>query len=159
MALIKGVKRLQGFIVQKGNPKGIIDFKDLIKEGVSYANRQRGAGTRVLLDYHLKLDSIDSHLVEGYTRELNTHMAVSAAVKTGSATTGLGIYSAAKAMELDFVDVTYEDYDFLVAYESLEDPRIEKFIKLLKSDLFQSRVKKLGGYKFENTGDVITIGS
>lgn len=159
MALIKGVKRLQGFIVQKGNPKGIIDFKGLIKEGVSYANRQRGAGTRVLLDYHLKLDSIDSHLVEGYTRELNTHMAVSAAVKTGSATTGLGIYSAAKAMELDFVDVTYEDYDFLVAYELLEDPRIEKFIKLLKSDIFQSRVDKLGGYKFENTGDVITIGS
>lgn len=112
MALIKGVKRLQGFIVQKGNPKGVVDFKDLIKEGVAYANRQRGAGTRVLLDYHLKLDNIDSHLVEGYTRELNTHMAVSAAVKTGSATTGLGIYSAAKAMNLDFVDVTYEDYDF-----------------------------------------------
>ncbi|MFW5647993.1 MAG: molybdopterin biosynthesis protein [Candidatus Alkaliphilus sp. MAG34] len=159
MALIKGVKRLQGFIVQNGNPEGIIDFKDLVKEGVTYANRQRGAGTRVLLDYHLKLDNIDPDLIEGYTRELNTHMAVSAAVKTGSATTGLGIYSAAKAMDLDFVDVTYEDYDFLVPYELLEDPRVGKFIELLKSDLFQSRVNKLGGYKFENTGDVITIGS
>lgn len=57
------------------------------------------------------------------------------------------------------MDVTYEDYDFLVPYELLEDPRVGKFIELLKSDLFQSRVNKLGGYKFENTGDVITIGS
>lgn len=159
MALIKGVKRLQGFIVQKGNPEGISDFKDLIKEGVTYANRQRGAGTRILLDYHLKLDNIDSNSVEGYTRELNTHMAVSAAVKTGSATTGLGIYSAAKAMDLDFVDITYEDYDFLVPYELLEDSRIVEFIKLLKSDVFQSRVDKLGGYKFENTGEIIIIGN
>ncbi len=158
MALIKGVKRLQGFIVQKGNPEGISNFRDLTKEGVIYANRQRGAGTRVLLDYHLKLDNIDPHIVDGYTRELNTHMAVSAAVKTGSATAGLGIYSAAKAMDLDFVDITYEDYDFLIPYELLKDPRIKEFIELLKSDIFQSRVNKLGGYKFENTGDVVIIG-
>ena len=84
-------------------------------------------------------------------------MAVSAAIKTNSATTGLGIYSAAKAMDLDFVGVTYEDYDFLISYEILKDPRIKEFIKLLKSDIFQSRVNKLGGYKFKNTGDVIII--
>lgn len=157
MALIKGVKRQQGFIVQKGNPEGIMNFNDLIKEDITYANRQRGAGTRILLDYHLKLDNIDSDLVIGYTRELNTHMAVATAVKTGSATTGLGIYSAAKAMDLDFVDITYEDYDFLVRFELLDDSRIIEFIKLLKSKDFQTRVNRLGGYQFVDTGDIIII--
>lgn len=157
MVLIKGVKRQQGFIVQKGNPKGIMNFSDLVKEEITYANRQRGTGTRILLDYHLKLDNIDSDLLIGYTRELNTHMAVATAVKTGSATTGLGIYSAAKAMDLDFVDITYEDYDFLVRFELIHDLRIIEFIKLLKSKDFQTRVNRLGGYQFVDTGDIIII--
>ena len=157
MALIKGVKRNQGFIVQNGNPHNIKEFTDLTKPGISYVNRQRGAGTRLLLDYHLKLDEIQPVDVVGYTREINTHMAVATAVKSGSATTGLGVYSAANAMGLDFVDVTFEDYDFLVAYESLEDSRVKEFIHTLKSEDFQRRVNELGGYKFVNTGEVIII--
>lgn len=158
MALIKGVKRQQGFIVQNGNPHNIKAFKDLSRPGITYANRQRGAGTRLLLDYHLKLDEIDPESVIGYTRELNTHMAVATAVKTGSATTGLGVYSAAMAMGLDFVDITFEDYDFLIPYELLEDIRVKEFIQLIKSDEFQRRVKELGGYKFVDTGEIIIIG-
>lgn len=157
MILIKGVKRQQGFIVQKGNPMNIRDFKDLTRDNITYANRQRGAGTRVLLDYHLKLDKINPSQVVGYTRELNTHMAVATAVKTGSATTGLGIYSAAKALDLDFIDITFEDYDFLLPYGLIEDPRIKAFIETLKSKEFRKRVEALGGYDFENTGEIITI--
>ena len=159
MALIKGVKRKQGFIVQRGNPENIKSFKDLVKPGISYANRQRGAGTRILFDYHLKLDEIQANDIIGYQRELNTHMAVATAVKSGSATTGLGVYSAAKAMDLDFVDVDFEDYDFLIAFELLEDIRVKNFIDVLKSDEFQKRVNILGGYKFEETGDIIILGS
>lgn len=158
MALIKGVKRNQGFIVQSGNPENIVSFKDLVNPGISYANRQRGAGTRILLDYHLKLEKIQTSDVLGYNRELNTHMAVATAVKTGSATTGLGVYSAAKAMGLDFVDITFEDYDFLIPFELLEDKRIKEFIDILKSNEFQKRVNELGGYKFERTGDIIILG-
>lgn len=157
MVLIKGVKRQQGFIVQKGNPMNIKDFKDLTKENVTYANRQRGAGTRVLLDYHLGLDNIEPSQVIGYTRELNTHMAVATAVKTDSATMGLGVYSAAKALDLDFIDITYEDYDFLVPYELMEDTRIKEFIELLKSKEFRNRLESLGGYGFERTGEIIII--
>lgn len=157
MAIIKGVKRQQGFIVEKGNPKDIKDFKDLTREEVSYINRQRGAGTRVLLDYHLKLDNIDPENIKGYNREMTTHMAVATGVKTGTATTGLGIYSAAKALDLDFVDITFEDYDFLVPYRILEDPMIKEFIEVLRSKEFQDRVKVLGGYKFTNTGEIILI--
>lgn len=157
MALIKGVKRHQGFIVQKGNPVNIKEFKDLIKPGVTYVNRQRGAGTRILLDYHIKLDGIEPTSLIGYNREMNTHMAVATAVKTGSATTGLGVYSAAKAMGLDFVDITFEDYDFLIPYELLEDSRIKEFIETLKSNEFQKHVDQLGGYKFIDTGKIIII--
>lgn len=157
MALIKGVKRKQGFIVQKGNPKNIKDFKDLVREDVSYVNRQRGAGTRILLDYHLKLDNLNPEDIKGYSREMTTHMAVATAVKTGTATTGLGIYSAAKALDLDFMDITYEDYDFLVDYRMLENPMIQEFIKVLKSQEFQERVRSLGGYEFANTGDIVVI--
>jgi len=157
MAVIKGVRRHQGFIVQKGNPKGIKDFSDLIRDDVIYVNRQRGAGTRILLDYHLNRENIDPSNIKGYDREMTTHLAVASAVKTGAATTGLGIYSAAKALDLDFIEVAYEDYDFLVAYDILEDLRVNRFIQILKSDEFKKRVSTLGGYGFEHTGEIIIV--
>ncbi|NMA86682.1 MAG: molybdopterin biosynthesis protein [Tissierellia bacterium] len=157
MAIIKGVKRHQGFIVEKGNPHNIRDFSDLNREDVIYVNRQRGAGTRILLDYYLDKNNIDSFRVEGYDREFTTHMAVATAVKTGSATTGLGIYSAAKALDLDFINVAFEDYDFLVSQDLLEDEKIIEFIDILKSKEFKERVNSLGGYGFENTGEIVLV--
>lgn len=157
MAVIKGVKRHQGFIVERGNPKGIKDFSDLTREDVIYVNRQRGAGTRILLDYYLNKEDIDLINIKGYDREMTTHMAVATAVKTGSATTGLGIYSAAKALDLDFIDIAYEDYDFLLPYELLEDERVKEFIRTLKSQEFKERVEALGGYGFENIGEIIIV--
>lgn len=157
MALIKGVRRLQGFIVEKGNPKDIKEFKDLRREDIVYINRQRGAGTRILFDYHLKKEAIDIEDIKGYEREMTTHMAVGTGVKTGSADVGLGIYSVAKALDLDFIDIGYEDYDFLLPYELLESDRVKEFLQLLKSDEFRNRVEELGGYSFERTGEIIDI--
>lgn len=157
MSLIKGVKRLQGFILKKEDKDLVKTFKDLIKEDISYVNRQRGAGTRVLLDYHLKLEGINPEKIKGYKRELNTHMAVASAVKDGRKTVGLGIYSAAKAMDLDFAEVTYEDYDFLVETDMLEDEKIQSFIKALTSKEFKKRVLELGGYKLTDVGKIINI--
>lgn len=159
ISLIKGVKRLQGFIVKKEDKDLVKNFKDLLKADVSYVNRQRGAGTRVLLDYHLKLEDIEPEKIKGYKRELNTHMAVASAVKDGKKTVGLGIYSAAKAMDLDFSEVTYEDYDFLVETDMLEDEKIKTFIKALSSKEFEKRVLELGGYKLIDTGKIIHIDS
>ncbi len=157
MAIIKGVKRLQGFIVEKGNKNNVKDFKDLTRKDIVFVNRQRGAGTRILLDYYLSRNNINSSDIKGYDREMTTHMAVATAVKTGSATTGLGIYSAAKALDLEFVSVGYEDYDFLVTQEILEDERVMEFIKTLKSEEFKKRVMSLGGYELDKTGEVILI--
>lgn len=155
MALIKGVKRLQGFMVQKGNPKNINGFNDLIRDDVSFVNRQRGAGTRILLEYKINILDIESENIKGYEREMTTHMAVAVSVKSNSCDTGLGIMSAAKAMDLDFIPVGYECYDFLVPYEYLEDEKISNFINVIKSEEFKNRVTSLGGYEFENTGDII----
>lgn len=157
MVLVKGVQRKQGFIVQKGNPQNIREFKDLTKDDIVYVNRQRGAGTRILLDYHLGLENIDTKEIVGYQRELNTHMAVATAVKTGSAVVGLGVYSAANAMDLDFVQVANEDYDFLINSKMMDDKRIIEFIQTLKSDEFKQRVEALGGYSFSRTGEIIEI--
>lgn len=157
MVLIKGVQRKQGFIVEKGNPHNIREFKDLFKDNIVYANRQRGAGTRLLLDYHLEKEGIDPEKIRGYQRELTTHMAVASAVRTGTANVGLGVYSASQAMDLDFVEVADEDYDFLIPYKMLSDKRIKEFLKILKSEKFKSRVKSLGGYGFKDTGEIIVV--
>ena len=158
MILIKGIHRKQGFMVEKNNPENITACKDLVRDGISFANRQRGAGTRVLLDYELEKQGVKAEDILGYKRELTTHMAVAAAVKSGSATTGLGVLSAAKAMDLDFVPLADEDYDFLIKEESYNTKAVQDFIELIKSKEFQTRVSELGGYGFTRTGEIIRIG-
>jgi len=157
MALIKGVKRLQGLIVEKGNGKKIKSIEDIKREDVVYVNRQRGAGTRILLDYKLKELGINIADIKGYEREMTTHMDIAMAVKTRAATMGLGIMSAAKAMDLDFIQVGYEDYDFLVPYRYLKDKRVVEFLSVIKSEEFKTRINRLGGYEIENIGEVIII--
>jgi len=157
MVLIKGIQRMQGFIVPKGNPKKIAGVYDLVREDVVFANRQRGAGTRVLLDYRLQLSGIQPEDIRGYQRELSTHMAVASAVLTGSADTGLGVLSAANAMGLDFVPLADEDYDFLIDGESLGMDLVIEFIRIIKSEGFKNRVTEMGGYGFNRTGEIIWI--
>ncbi len=155
MALIKGVNRIQGIIVEKGNPLGIKDVKDLVN--VKYINRQRGAGTRVLLDYLLKKENIDPQSIKGYDREGATHMAVAAAIAGKSADAGMGILSAAKAMNLDFVPVGNEEYDFAIPVKYLELPHVQKFITVLKSDEFKAKLEALGGYSADNIGKIVYV--
>lgn len=155
MALIKGVNRIQGIIVQKGNPLGIKNVKDLI--GINYINRQRGAGTRVLFDYLLKKEGVDTSQIKGYDREAATHMAVAAAVQGGSADAGMGILSAAKALGLDFIEVGNEEYDFAVPVKYLELEHIQKFISVLKSDKFKEKLYELGGYSADKIGEIVYI--
>ncbi|MCL1804552.1 MAG: molybdopterin biosynthesis protein [Clostridiales bacterium] len=156
MALIKGVGRIQGIMVAKGNPLGVSGIGDLPR--CRYVNRQRGAGTRLLLDYRLKAEGIESSAIAGYEREAATHMAVAAAVASGSADAGLGVLSAAKAMELDFVPVGNEEYDFALPAEYLELEQVKAFIQILKSGEFRDKLEELGGYSAERCGEVILVG-
>ena len=157
MALIKGVHRIQGIMVKKGNPLGIKGIADLAGGDIRYVNRQRGAGTRVLFDYRLKQENIDPESINGYDREMATHMAVAAAVASDGADAGMGVLSAAKAMNLDFIEVGPEEYDFAVPVKHLELPHVRAFIEILQSSGFRDRIEELGGYSAENAGNIIMM--
>ncbi|MCD5413784.1 MAG: molybdopterin biosynthesis protein [Clostridiales bacterium] len=157
VSIIKGVKREQGLMVAKGNPKKIKDVSDLVNDNIIFVNRQKGSGTRILLDYKIKELGLDSAKIIGYEREMTTHMMVASAVSSGSADVGLGIKSAAVAMGLEFVPVGEEEYDFVIHNEFLEEERIKNFIEILKSDCFASELKKLEGYSIENAGEIVAL--
>lgn len=155
MALIKGVTRIQGIMVKKGNPLGIKGVEDLIR--CRYVNRQKGAGTRVLLDYKLKELNINPEQIDGYDKEATTHMAVAALVAKEDIDAGMGIESAAKAMNLDFIEVGPEEYDFAIRLDSLQLPEVQAFIQVLTSDDFHNKLAKMGGYGWERSGEVVYI--
>ncbi len=147
--------RQQGFIVPRGNPKGIEDVTSLLREDVLFVNRQRGAGTRILLDYYLKQKGIDPRAIKGYDHEEYTHMAVAVAIASGAVDTGLGILAAANALDLDFVPLTEERYDLVIPTDYLDSPLIQTLLKTISSPIFTDRITALGGYDTRDTGKVL----
>lgn len=145
--LIKGVGRIQGLMVQKGNPLGIKDFSDITR--CTYVNRQLGSGTRILCDYLITKHGIDKSSVEGYRNEEFTHTAVAAQIAAGNGDCGMGIYSAAKMYDLDFIPVCIEQYDFLLSENAAEKKAVKAFFEILESDELKERLEKMGGYSFE----------
>jgi putative molybdopterin biosynthesis protein len=152
MSIIKGVKRIQGLMIQKGNPLNIKGIENLTR--CRYVNRQRGAGTRVLFDYKLKLLGLDPLLINGYEREAATHMAAAALVSSNSADAAMGIFSAAKAMGLEFIPIGEEEYDFAVPVKYLDLPEMLSFIRVLKSEELHHRMDQIGGYQYDLTGEI-----
>lgn len=154
VALVQLVYRQQGWIVKKGNPLGIRTVADLAQSGVTYINRQRGAGTRLLLDYLLGQEGIDREAIYGYTREAVSHLSVAAAVAGGTADVGLGIYSAAKAMNLDFIPVAEERYDLLMRGSFFRSREGEQLLECIRSPQFAQEVERLGGYHCRDSGSI-----
>jgi len=157
MVLIKGVKRIQGIIVPKGNPLDIKSLSDIAIKGRRFVNRQRGSGTRLFLDYNLKKSDISPKKISGYEREEFTHIAVAAVIAAGDAECGLGVYSAAQLMGLDFITLGHEEYDFAMPKEFLDMDMIREFIKVIKTDEFKAQLDKLGGYDYSEIGEIIEI--
>jgi len=152
VAVVRLVHRQQGLMVAPGNPLGITGIEDLARSDVRYVNRQRGAGTRVLLDHELRRRDIATDRVSGYTREEHTHLAVAAAVASGRVDAGLGVLAAARAFGLGFVPVTSEPYDLVLATETLDDPIMAPLWALLDDAAFRRAVEELGGYGTEEMG-------
>jgi putative molybdopterin biosynthesis protein len=154
--LVNLVYRTQGFIVPKGNPKGIKGFEDLLRADVVFVNRQAGAGTRLLTDLYLKKLNIDPTNVKGYHHEEFTHMAVAAAVVSGAADTGLAVLSAAQALELDFVPVAQERYDLAIPAEHYDTPMMQALLAVVRFDPeFRGQIVKMGGYDVSEMGRVL----
>jgi len=152
IAVVRLVHREQGLLVARGNPLDVHGIRDLTRRGLRYVNRQRGAGTRVLLDFELAREGIDPAGISGYTREEPTHLAIAAAISADRADCGMGVLAAARAFELDFVPVTREPYDLVLELESLELPALEPFWQLLESPAFRAAVEQLGGYDTAEMG-------
>ncbi|HWR98662.1 MAG TPA: substrate-binding domain-containing protein, partial [Candidatus Methanoperedens sp.] len=146
------VWREQGLMVAPGNPKSIAGWADLGRPEVSFVNRQRGSGSRVLLDYRLAQAGVAPEQVRGYRREEYTHWAVAMAVQSGLADCGLGIGSAAVALGLDFVPLEEEEFDLLIPEEYLEVPAVRALLETTASTRFRERVLALGGYRFRLVG-------
>jgi len=155
MVLVNLVYREQGLILAKGNPKKIRGLADLARPGVRFVNRQRGAGTRILLDYRLREMGIDPAEIHGYEREEYTHMAVAAAVDAGAVDAGLGIRAAAQALELNFVGIVEERYDLCIPGEYWDSPYIRRLIEVMALPSFREEVQKRGGYDLRDCGKVM----
>ncbi|MTI84893.1 MAG: molybdopterin biosynthesis protein [Firmicutes bacterium] len=158
IVLINLVHRQQGLIVAKGNPKNIKGVEDLVRDDIGYINRQRGAGTRILLDFKLKEKNIDPVTIQGYDREDYTHMSVAAAVASGSADAAMGILAAARALDLDFVPVVEERYDLCIPGEYYDTPYIQRLLEVMKMPEFRQEVESLGGYDLRDCGKVMWRG-
>jgi len=156
IVLVKGVKRTQGLIVAKNNPLNIAKINDLDNNNIRFVNRQKGSGTRILLDYLLNKENINPDNIYGYTREEYTHLSVAVQISQGSADAGLGVYSAAKIYGLGFIPVCEEDYDFILHKKNMDSDLIQRFLSILKSEEFKQRLMKTGGYKLENCGGIIS---
>lgn len=153
--LINLVYRDQGLIVPSKNPKNIQGIKDLIREDVTFINRQPGSGTRILLDFQLKALRISPDQISGYENEEYTHMAVAVAVLSGAVDVGLGIYAAALALGLDFIPVVTEQYDLVIPKHHFESENIQKLLEIINSDPFKSRIEAMGGYSTKQTGKLL----
>jgi len=149
------VERQQGLLVRKGNPKGVTVLEDLARPEVTFVNRQRGAGTRVLLDYHLAVLGIAPSSIQGYTQEEYTHLAIAAAVASGRADCGLGIAAAAQALDLEFLPLYQEHYELVIPVEFYSSPLLEPLLEILDDPAFQKAVAEMPGYTVSDMGKLV----
>ena len=157
VVLLRCVGRLQGLMLQKGNPLGIREFRDIAREGLRYVNRQKGSGTRILMDHLCSREGIDPERILGYEREELTHNAVAVQIAENSADAGLGIYSTAKLYGLDFLPVCVEEYDLLIPGSVWDSEPVQALVHTLKSPEFRERIEAMGGYTLDRPGEPIDL--
>jgi len=154
VALVTFAQRVQGLIVARGNPLQLRSLADVVARRARYVNRQKDAGTRMLLDALLARDALDRTALEGYDRIEFTHLAVAALVADGSADCGLGILAAARALDCDFVQLASEPYEFALLASSLNEPRFAALLEAMRDPALRASIDALGGYDASGSGSV-----
>jgi putative molybdopterin biosynthesis protein len=155
LRVITLVGRTQGLFVRSGNPKSIQSIRDLVREDVTFINRQRGSGTRLLLEYHLKEEKIDPQDVRGFNQEEFTHLTAAAAVASGRVDCALGIKAASEALDLDFIPLDHERYDLIIPLEIAESDLVKPVFRLLNDPGFRETVKARPGYDVSKMGELV----
>ena len=157
IVLINIAFRIQGLMFASGNPRKIKGIEDLTRSDLKFLNRQKGSGTRVLLDFQLKNRNILPSRINGYNIELDTHLAVATKIARGEADVGLGIEAAAKSCSIGFLPFFRERYDVVIPIEKYKNKNIAVFMEILQSTEFKKMVEKLGGYDTLSTGSTSFI--
>lgn len=155
--LIYVIKRNQGLIISKGNPKHITGIRSLSQNDVTFINRQAESGTRLLLDQFLLEAKMSPADINGYQQEEFTHMAVAAMVASGAADVGFGIAPMADKFNLDFIPLVWEHYCLAVPHQLMNDPRVIEMLNLLQSDIFKEKLSGLRGYEFDRAGQLVSF--
>jgi len=153
--LVNLVSRTQGLMVRNGNPKGIRGLADLARKDVRMVNRQRGSGTRALLEFLLSSAGMERDAIQGYETEEMTHGAVAALIAGHQADAGLGVQAAASLYRLDFVPLCVEHYYLACRTQTLQDERMERLLQFVRSERFSTIVATLPGYSAEGAGSVL----
>jgi len=144
-----------GFVVPPKNPFRIRGFEELTQKGVRLINRQKGSGTRVLLDHHLKRLQIPTSKIQGYEREVYTHFEVGLAILSKEADVGIATIAVSKLLCLPFIPITQESFDMILNQSTFFEKGIQAFIEILNSQGFRNRVERLGSYDFKNSGKIL----
>jgi len=144
-----------GFVTLPGNPIRLKGFQDLTKRGVRFINRQKGSGTRLLIDQRLKDLGISSSKIEGYSDEVNTHLEVGLSILGKTANVGIATMAVSKFLSLDFIPITKERFDMIQSQETFFHKGVQALIRLLHSEEFRQKVEKIGGYDLKDSGRVI----
>jgi molybdate-binding protein/DNA-binding transcriptional regulator YhcF (GntR family) len=152
VAIVHLAYRIQGLMFASGNPRQIKGIADLQRPDITFVNRQKGAGTRVLLDIHLHQLGIPSSRIKGYERELDTHLAVGLSIAHGEADVALGIEAAARSCNLDFLPLFRERYDLVIPIANYRSEILSPILSTVISDEFKAVVNKAGGYDTSQTG-------
>ena len=148
-------RRDLGFITAAKNPLGIHGFEDLARKDVRYINRQKGAGTRVLLDYYLKKLRIKSSEIKGYENEVYTHLEVGISILSKEADVGIATVAVSKFFGLSFIPITTESFDMILDQATFFEKGVQTMVEVLNSDEFRKRINKLGNYDFKNSGKIL----
>jgi len=144
-----------GFVTAPKNPLNIRGFEDLTRKGVRFLNRQKGAGTRVLLDHHLKQLKIASSKISGYEKEVYTHFEVGLSVLSKEADVGIATIAVSKLFGLPFIPITRERFDMILDKATFFEKGVQAFIEILNSSEFRNRVERLGSYDFKHSGKIL----
>ena len=158
MAIVHLAYRIQGLMFAAGNPKRIKSLEDLKRADITLINRQKGSGTRILLDQELRQLGIAQSGVKGYSHEVDTHLAVARRLAEGEADVGLGIEAAARACHIDFLPLYRERYDLVIPIENHRNKRLAPLLKVIASNNFQKAVTEAGGYDTSQTGTTTFVG-
>jgi putative molybdopterin biosynthesis protein len=153
--VLRFASRKQGLIVAKGNPKEIVDFIDLVRKDVRFVNRQKGAGTRFLLDSLLAKLKIDPAAINGYSTEEWNHLSTASYISRGMADVAFGIQSAANHLGLDFIPFANEQFDLVFRFTKDNKQSLTNLITYLQSPEFKSSLTDLEGYDIQDLGKII----